>query len=108
MDIIDFLIGMTLMNAMPHFVLGIWKARMFSAFGFGDRKNILYSLLNFAFSVGLFLYQYGLGAISENGIYAGALLLLVIYLLTGRYWYSVFHKRYYEKVITQPFKGDTK
>ena len=108
MDIIDFLIGMTLMNAMPHFVLGIWKARMFSAFGFGDTKNILYGLLNFAFSVGLFLYKYGLEAISENGIYAGALLLLVIYLLTGRYWYSVFHKRYYQKVSNQQLEGDTK
>jgi hypothetical protein len=33
---IDFLIGLTLMNAMPHFVLGVWKGRMLSAFGFGN------------------------------------------------------------------------
>ena len=96
MDIVDFLIGMTLMNAVPHFFLGVWKARMFSAFGFGDLKNILYGLLNFAISLGLFLYKYGLEEVLKNGIYAGALLLLVIYFLTGKYWYSIFHKRSYE------------
>jgi hypothetical protein len=72
MDVIDFFIGLTLMNAMPHFVLGIWKARMFSAFGFGDTKNILYGLLNFIISVGLFLYKYGMERLLANGIYAGA------------------------------------
>ncbi len=97
MDIIDFIIGLTLMNAMPHFVLGIWKGRMLSAFGFGDFQNILYGLLNFVISIGLFLYKYGTEQLFENGIYAGALILLVIYFLTGRFWYSVFHKKYYEK-----------
>jgi len=96
MTIIDFLIGMTLMNAMPHFVLGTWKVRMFSAFGFGNIKNILYGLLNFLVSISLFLYEYGAEQLKSNGIYAGALAILVIYFLTGWYWYSLFHKRYYE------------
>ena len=39
MNFIDFLIGATLMNAMPHYVLGIWQGRMFSAFGFGNRQS---------------------------------------------------------------------
>lgn len=39
MNLIDLLIGLTLMNAMPHFILGVWKGRMLSAFGFGDYKN---------------------------------------------------------------------
>jgi len=60
------------MNAMPHFVLGIWKARMFSAFGFGNTKNILYGVLNFIISLGLFLYKYGGQRLAENGIYATA------------------------------------
>ncbi len=25
MDLLDFLIGLTLINAMPHFVLGVWS-----------------------------------------------------------------------------------
>ena len=97
MDIIDFLIGMTLMNAMPHFVLGTWKARMISVFGFGDTKNILYGVLNFIVSLGLFVYKYGAENMVQNGIYAGALALLVIYFLTGWFWYLIFHKEYYEK-----------
>ena len=97
MSIVDLLIGLTLMNAMPHFVLGIWKGRMFSAFGFGDLQNIFYGLLNFVISISLFVYKYGLEGLVGNGLYAGALLLLVIYFLTGRFWYVVFHKRYYEQ-----------
>ena len=96
-DIIDFIIGLTLMNAMPHFILGIWKGRMLSAFGFGDIKNILYGILNFAVSIGLFLYRHGTEALFKNGIYAGALLLLLIYFLTGQFWYFIFHKKYYER-----------
>jgi hypothetical protein len=96
MTIIDFLIGMTLMNAMPHFILGVWKVRMFSAFGFGNTKNILYGILNFLISLGLFFYKYGAKPLAENGIYAGALAILIIYFLTGWYWYSIFHKKHYE------------
>jgi len=94
MNIVDLLIGMTLMNAMPHFVLGIWKGRMLSIFGFGHRQNILYGLLNAAVSVGLFLYQYRAAQLLANGIYAGALLILVIYFLTARFWYAVFHQQH--------------
>jgi hypothetical protein len=96
MTIIDFLIGMTLMNAMPHFVLGVWKVRMFSAFGFGNTKNILYGILNFIISLELFLYKYGGEQLIRNGIYIGALALLLIYFLTAQFWYSIFHKKYYE------------
>ncbi len=100
MDIVDFLIGMTLMNAMPHFVLGVWKARIISAFGFGNTRNILYGILNFLISLGLFLYKYGVEQLVQNGIYAGALTILFIYFLTAQYWYSIFHKKYYENLKT--------
>ena len=97
MNLIDFLIGLTLMNAMPHFILGVWKGRMFSAFGFGDTKNILYGVLNFAVSLGLFVSKYGPDQLFKNGIYAGAMVLLVIYFLTGRLWFSIFHQKHVEK-----------
>ena len=96
MDTIDFFIGLTLMNAMPHFVLGVWKARMLSAFGFGATKNILYGILNFTISIGLFLNKHGAEELMENGVYTGALALLIIYFLTGWFWYSIFHKKFYE------------
>lgn len=97
MNLIDFLIGLTLMNAMPHFILGVWKGRMFSAFGFGNTKNILYGLLNFAVSFGLFVSRYGIAQLAKNGIYAGTLVLLLIYFLTGRFWYLLFHQKHGEK-----------
>ena len=94
MNWIDFIIGATLMNAMPHLVLGIWKGRMFSAFGFGNKQNIAYGLLCLLISVGLFIYQYGANKIFENGIYSGALALLLIYFVTGQFWYTLFNDKH--------------
>jgi hypothetical protein len=93
MNIIDFVIGATLMNAMPHLVLGVWKGRMFSAFGFGDKQNIAYGTLCLVISASLYSYQYGVSAILDNGIYAGALALLLIYFVSGQFWYRLFSKK---------------
>ena len=98
MDLVDCVIGATLMNAMPQFVLGVWKGRMFSAFGFGDAQNIVYGVLNFVISLGLFLFKYGLAGLAHNGIYGGALTLLVIYFLTGRFWYARFQQPKIENI----------
>lgn len=97
MNLIDFLIGLTLMNAMPHYILGTWKQRMISAFGFGDQANIAYGLLNYAVSISLFLYQYGAGQLLENGIYAGASSVFLIYFLTGPFWRRLFQKENVEE-----------
>jgi len=90
MSPIDFLIGLFLMNAMPHFVLGVWKGRIPSLFGIGPKANMAYSGVCFSISVGLFLWRYGWIGLTENGIYAGALAILVIYYLTGQFWYRSF------------------
>jgi len=92
MTIIDFVIGLTLMNAMPHFVLGIWKGRMLSGFGVGNTKNIIYGFFNFGISMTLYLYKYGFASIGENGIVAGALFVLLSYFLTGKFFYQYFKK----------------
>lgn len=91
MNVLDFFIGLTLVNALPHFVLGIWKGRMLSGLGFGDRANIAYGILNFAISVGLFLYGYGIDGLLENGMYVGGLFVVVMYFLLGRGLYVRFH-----------------
>lgn len=92
MTAIDFAIGALLMNAMPHLVLGIWKGRMFSAFGFGNRQNIAYACICLVAALVLFIYQYGISGLSENGIFTGALSLLLIYFATGYFWYRLFKK----------------
>lgn len=92
MNIIDLLIGLTLMNAMPHYVLGVWKAKMLSGFGTGNTKNIVWGICNFAISVGLFIYQYGLAGFVKNQMYTGALSVLVTFLLTSPFWYKYYNK----------------
>ena len=73
LSLIDFVIGLTLVNTLPHFVLGIWKGRMFSGLGFGNKQNIIYALMNFSLSIGLFIYKYGVKGFLENGFYLGGL-----------------------------------
>jgi len=97
MNIIDFLIGLTLINTIPHFVLGIWKGRMLSGLGFGNTANILYGIINFVISISLFLYRYGISGLMENGIYLGALFVLICYFVVGKLCYLHFHKKYYDK-----------
>lgn len=90
MSLTDFFIGFFLMNAMPHFVLGIWKGRMLSAFGFSPTANVVYGLVNFSLASGLFVSSYGLSGLAQHGIFAGALTILLIYLLTAQFLYRRF------------------
>ena len=92
MNITDFLIGLTLMNAMPHFILGIWKGKMLSGFGTGNTQNILWGLSNFILSIGLFIYKYGLKGLIENQIYLGAAFILVTFFITSVFWYRFYNK----------------
>ncbi|WP_394749918.1 hypothetical protein [Spongiimicrobium salis] len=94
---IDFIIGLTLINTIPHFVLGIWKGRMFSGLGFGNRQNILYGLLNLSISLGLFLYTYGWEGLFDQGIYLGALFVIFSYLAVGKLCYRYFHLKHFSK-----------
>ena len=90
MTVVDFLIGLTLVNSIPHFALGVWKGRMLSGFGFGDRANIGYGMLNLGISVTLFLVNYGLDALLENGIYLGGLTVVVLWIALGKTLHRVF------------------
>lgn len=92
MDNLDLIIGATLMNAMPHFILGIWKGKMLSGFGVGNIQNILWSLTNFVISIGIFILKYGIDGFIENQIYLGAIIVLVTFFLTSFFWYKFFNK----------------
>lgn len=97
MDIIDFFIGFTLMNAMPHFVLGVFEQRILSGLGYGKWANIGYSLIMLATSLILFHSKYGIDQVFHNGIYVGGITMLIIYYGAGRFCYLYFHKRHFEK-----------
>lgn len=90
MSITDFIIGLALVNTTPHFIFGVWQQRMLSGLGVSPTRNLLYGLLNFTVSVGLFLTEYGIQGLVEHGVYAGGLFVVVAYLLLGKLLYSRF------------------
>ncbi len=101
MNFIDFLIGLTMVNTIPHFVLGIWKGRILGAFGFGNKQNIAYGILNFIISISLFLYKYGFDGLLENGIFIGGMFVVVSYFIVGQFLYKTWHFNYYQKNETE-------
>jgi hypothetical protein len=92
-NLIDFFIGFTLMNAMPHLLMGLFRIRFLSLFGFSHNGNLAYGSLNVFVALMLFHIQYGLNILIDNGILIGALVIIVLYLITGRYLYKVFQKK---------------
>ncbi|TPV93770.1 MAG: hypothetical protein B7733_18815 [Myxococcales bacterium FL481] len=86
----DLLTGFLLMNAMPHLLLGVWKARMLSGLGFSPRANSGYGLLNVMGSLAPFTYRYGPSGLGEPGLYSGALIGLLLYFLTAKFFHSLF------------------
>ncbi len=89
---INFLIGFFLMNAMPHMLFGLLKIRFFSLFGFSPAGNLGYALLNVVVALVLFHFQFGIQMLFNHGIILGVLSMILIYLLTGRYFYNLFQK----------------
>ncbi len=88
---IDFLIGVTIVNAIPHFVLGVWNGRILGGLGYGNKANIAYGILNFVLGMSLFIYKYGVAAIIQNGIFLGAVTVVVLYFIFGRLLYRLFN-----------------
>lgn len=90
LTVVDFLIGFFLMNAMPHTLFGLLKIRFFSAFGFSPQGNLGYGLLNVVLALVLFHFQYGIETLLSHGIVIGAGTMLLIYLVSGRFFYNLF------------------
>lgn len=91
--LIDFLIGVMVMNSMPHIVVGLMDIRFLSAFGYSPRANIAYGLLCLTISIILFHFKYGIRHLPDHGILTGAISLVLVYLVTGRFLYKLFHKK---------------
>lgn len=92
MNILDFICGGLLMNAMPHFIFGIADIRFLGMFGFSPKGNILYALAQFALCLVLFHLSNGIQTILDHGIFLGAAAVLFFFLIFGK---PVM--RYYQK-----------
>ena len=86
----EFLIGFFVMNAMPHFMVWVFRGRLLSLFGVSPRANLAYSLLNFGACLTLVIATRGAEALVEDRMLLGVLFILVTYYATGRF----FHRRY--------------
>ncbi|MCU0435119.1 MAG: hypothetical protein MUC87_16795 [Bacteroidia bacterium] len=98
MNFIDFLTGALLMNAMPHYVLGVWKAQMLSGFGIGNTRNVIWGLANAVAAFVLFIYNHGFDGFVTHPIFAGAAFILVVFLGTSWFWQWWFYTRNKQKV----------
>jgi hypothetical protein len=92
-SLIEFLIGLTLLNGMAHIVIGCVKVRFFALFGFSNLSNIVYGLLNVTIALVLFHVKYGLSSIIDHGMVLGALFMIAIYTGLGRFLYERFNQQ---------------
>ncbi|WP_430406953.1 hypothetical protein [Fluviicola sp.] len=82
--ILDFLIGVLIMNALPHFVLGITKTRFLGMFGYKPTANIWYAVVQFVLALVIFHIQHGIETILTNGIFLGAACTCLLFLIFGK------------------------
>lgn len=85
MNLIDFIIGGLLVNAMPHLVFGLTKTHFLGMFGYSPKGNILYAILQFVLCIGLFCVKYGYKELLENGFLIGGITVLVLYFVFGKF-----------------------
>lgn len=93
MNVVDFIIGGLLMNAMPHFIFGITNVKYLGLFGFSTTGNIVYSLLQFVICIVLFHVQYGIYHLFENGMFVGGLSVLIAFFLFGKIVFNLFNRK---------------
>jgi hypothetical protein len=91
--ILDFFIGVLIVNALPHFVLGITKTRFLGLFGYKPIANIWYAIVQFILALVLFHIQHGIEAILESGIFLGAVCTCLLFLIFGKSILKFYQKK---------------
>jgi hypothetical protein len=84
--------GFFLMNAMPHLLFGLIRLRFLSLFGFSARGNLLYALVNILIALSIYHVQYDISTLLDDGLMIGALAMLAIYAVTGRFFVRLFQE----------------
>ena len=90
---VDFLTGFFLMNAMPHMLFALIRLRFLSLFGFSAVGNLIYAGVNVIIALALYHYEHGLSSLLHDGIFIGALAVLLTYLITGRFMVALFQEK---------------
>ena len=90
--VLDFLMGLFLANALPHYMVGILNVRFLSLFGYSGHSNIYYGYFCVGLSLIFFHLNYGIVTLSSHAVYLGGLSLVIIYFITGRFLIKFFQK----------------
>jgi hypothetical protein len=93
MNLIDFIIGGLLANAMPHLIFGLTNTHFLGLFGYSAKGNIMYALLQFTLCIILLLVNYNFSQLLNNGILIGGLTVLVLYLVFGKFLVKFYQNK---------------
>lgn len=88
----DFFAGFFLANAIPHLLFGQMNIKFFSGLGFGNNRNIGYSIWNVALAGATLLFFQGADALMGNATFWGLFSLLAIYAVTGKFFYRLWNQ----------------
>ena len=90
MNIVDFIIGVLIVNSLAHYIFGITKTRYLGLFGYSSKGNIAYGVLQFVVAIVLLLINNSFEEILSNGFVVGGLLVLMLFLVFGRFTLKLF------------------
>ena len=93
MNLIDFIIGGLLANAMPHLIFGLTKTHFLGLFGYSPKGNIMYAIVQFILCIILFCLNYEYKELMENGYLVGAITVLVLYFIFGKFLVKFYGKK---------------
>jgi len=93
MNLVDFLIGAFIVNALAHFIFGITKTHYLGLFGYSPKGNIGYGLLQFVVVLILLFVNYSFKSILQNGFVIGGLFVLILFLVFGKFSLKLFSKK---------------
>ncbi|WP_290701960.1 hypothetical protein [Lacinutrix sp.] len=93
MNLIDFIIGGLLANAMPHLIFGLTKTHFLGMFGYSPKGNIMYAVVQFVLCIILFCLNYEYKELMENGYLVGAITVLVLYFIFGKFLVKSYGKK---------------
>ncbi|MGH1384755.1 hypothetical protein [Kordia sp.] len=93
MNLIDFIIGALIANAIPHLIFGLTNTHFLGMFGYSAKGNILYAVLQFIIAVALYSYYYGYATLLENGFVLGGITVLVLYFIFGKVLVAYYGKQ---------------
>ncbi len=93
MNIIDFFIGVLIVNAMPHLIFGLTNTHFLGLFGYSPKGNISYAILQFIICLVLLYFNYTQKELLNNGYLIGGVTVLCLYFIFGKMLVKFYEKQ---------------